>query len=50
MGNRYSFMVVAIPHQVGAIKLKTPKAVPPFDFAQGGTAFGVSSFSTPTDL
>jgi hypothetical protein len=33
---------------VGAIKLATEKAVPPFDFAQGGTAFSVATFSTPT--
>ena len=35
--------------QVGAIQLETPNAVLPFDFAQSGTAFGVSNFSTPTD-
>jgi hypothetical protein len=32
----------------GAIQLETQKAVPPFDFAQGGTAFWVLTFSTPT--
>ncbi len=39
---------VATAKETGAIQLETPKAVPPFDFAQGGTAFGVSTFATPT--
>jgi hypothetical protein len=30
------------------IQLETPKAVLPFDFAQGRTALGVSTFSTST--
>jgi hypothetical protein len=30
-------------------KVETPKAVPPFDFAQDGTAFGVSSL-TASDI
>jgi hypothetical protein len=30
---------------VGVEKVETPKAIPPFDFAQDGIAFGVSSSS-----
>jgi hypothetical protein len=35
---------------VGVETVETPKAVSPFDFAQGETAFGVSSIIAPLYL